>query len=139
MDGQEMRFKQRAVVEFLFDERIPANEIHTRLQNVHKEGALSYNQVKFWTAEFRRGRKSISDEERCDRPANATSEQNVAAVENMVLQNRSISIAEIMKYLELSYGPVENIRTERLRMQKVTAQWVPKTLPASGKKCRVQH
>ncbi|EYB99157.1 hypothetical protein Y032_0124g1190 [Ancylostoma ceylanicum] len=37
VDGQEMRFKQRAVVEFLFHEGIPANEIHIRLQNVYKE------------------------------------------------------------------------------------------------------
>ncbi|EYB81087.1 hypothetical protein Y032_0393g611 [Ancylostoma ceylanicum] len=128
VDGQEMRLKQRAVVEFLSHEGIPANEIHIRLQIVYKEEALSYSQVKFWTADSRRGRKSNNDEERCGRAANATSEQNVAAVENMVLQNRRISIAEIMKDLGLSYGTVENIPTERLRVSKVTARWTPKTL-----------
>ncbi|EYC23390.1 hypothetical protein Y032_0015g2623 [Ancylostoma ceylanicum] len=80
-------------------------------------------------------------EERCGRPANATSEQKVAAVENMVLQNRRISIAEIMRDLGLSYlgRTVENILTERLRMSKVTARWVPKTLSAFEKKCLIEH
>lgn len=63
-------------------------------------------------------------------------QQNMAAVENMVAQNRKVSIAEIIQVLRVSYGSVGNIAAEHLR---ITARCVPDTLSALGKKIQVEH
>ncbi|KFD48009.1 hypothetical protein M513_11091 [Trichuris suis] len=102
------------------------------------EEGRSCNQVKFWIAEFRRGRKSISDEERSGQPAEAASAENFASVEKMVLQNRSVSIAEIMRLAMLSYGTAERILADHLGMAKVAARWGPKTVSLFEKELRIE-
>jgi transposase len=56
--------------------------------NVYGKDAPSYATVKWWAAEFYRGRTSLQDDPRSGRPAEAVNEENCQAVENIVLQNR---------------------------------------------------
>ena len=46
--------------------------------------------MKFWAAEFKRGRKSLGDDGRSGRPKTATTGKNIAKVHQMVLDDRRI-------------------------------------------------
>ncbi|GFW45151.1 hypothetical protein TNCV_716531 [Trichonephila clavipes] len=47
-----------------------------------------WNIDKFWAAEFKRGRKSLGDNEHSGRPNTATTDENIAKVHQMVLDDR---------------------------------------------------
>ena len=45
-------------------------------------------QWKKWATEFKRGRESIEDDERSGRPKDATTDENVEIVHNLVMGDR---------------------------------------------------
>ena len=61
-----------------------------------------------------------------DRPVEATSGEEVAAVKEVVLQKKRVSIKEIMAGCKLSYGIIENILRELLSPPRVTKLSAPK-------------
>ena len=98
-------------------------EIQCELTNVYGSSAPSYAQVKFWVGEFKRGRTSLEDETRSERPSDATDEEMCNKVRDLVYSDRQVKVEEIVNALHIS-----TILHDHLGMRKLTACWVPKSL-----------
>jgi transposase-like protein len=51
----DVRFKQRAVAEFLTVEKVPPIEIHRRMQAVYGDQCVDVGTVRRWVRQFKNG------------------------------------------------------------------------------------
>jgi predicted transcriptional regulator len=61
---------------------------------------------------------------RSGRPSDATSTENIEAVEKLVMENRRTKVWEIAAETGLSRGTIFRILHEHLLLSKVSARWV---------------
>jgi len=57
----DVRFKQRAVIEFLTAEKAPPNEIHRRMQAVYGDQCVDVSTVRCWVRRFKDGELEQAD------------------------------------------------------------------------------
>lgn len=128
MDVTEHRLRNRAVIEFLvLKGKLPA-EILAEMVEVYGHTAPSKSTVYNWVAELKRGRETIKDEPRSGRLPTANTEENILAVEKLIIADRHITIEQISTELGISKGTIDTILHKQLKMSKVCAKWVPKFL-----------
>jgi histone-lysine N-methyltransferase SETMAR len=133
----ESQLKYRAVIEFLFLEGRPVQEIHSRLENVYKEDSPSLRTVYNWVREFRSGRKSLKDEPTPGAPKSVRTADIIAKVEERVMADRRMKLWQLQEELGIPKTSIYRILTEDLGMRKVSARWVPKLLTPVQKRDRV--
>ena len=56
MADNDMSFRQRALIEFLVKEEIPAAEIHQRLQRAYGSVCMGASSVRRWVKHFKNGK-----------------------------------------------------------------------------------
>lgn len=127
----------RAMIFYDYKSGLRQQESLDRLQTAFGEEAPSRTTVFAWFAEFRRGRRSLEDEERCGRPVSATTEENVVAVRTMVEDDARVTVAQLVEETGISSGAIRQILHEKLGLSKISARWVPHQLTADQKKARV--
>ena len=70
--------------------------------------------VKKWAAEFKRGRESVEDDGRSGRPKDATADENVEAVQTLVMCDRRRDLRTIASEVGISFGAVQSVLTHIL-------------------------
>lgn len=131
------KIEYRAVIRFLFLKKKTNDEIKIELDDVYGDSAPSLSTIKYWTAEFKRGRTIIFDDERPGRPREVTIPELVDKIHGMVIDDRRVRVCEIAEAVGMSRERVENILHEYLGMRKLAARWVPHLLNADNKRNRV--
>ena len=69
---------------------------------------MSLTQVYEWTEKFKNGVTSVEDS---PRPGPAVTQDNIAAVENVVWENRRVTVKEVASILDISVGSAHHIMT----------------------------
>jgi histone-lysine N-methyltransferase SETMAR len=118
----------RSVIKFLHLKGYSAQQIHDEMKAVYADECPSYDTVVRWKRNFQTGHMSLTDEPRSGRPSLTDDVATVKKVEDLILEDRRVSLHVIMRETGLSYGSVWKIVHDELHMSKVSARWVPRLL-----------
>ena len=129
----------RTVIKYFCEKGMPPKEIHEDFMETVGMEFPSYNTVKKWAAELKRGRVSVQDDGRSVRPKDATADENVKVVHTLVMCDRRRDLRSIAYDVGISLWAVQSILTDIFVMAKVSARWVPQMLNDDQKKTRLDN
>ena len=69
------------------------------------------------------GKESLEDVDKCGRPSTATTDENIAHVHRVVMDDRCLTVNQIANTVDISR---EKILHNELGMSKVSSRWVPR-------------
>lgn len=104
-----------------------SEDIKANLFRAYGDKCPSQTTIKFWIAEFKRGRQLVDDEERKGRPRTSDNEENRAKLERLVLEDRKVTTRQLAETLKLSKGSVGEMLHD-MRFSKVASRFVPRFL-----------
>lgn len=107
-----------------------ATDIIENLVKVYGETTPMKTIIYEWIKRFKEGRESLKDDDRSGKPTTSINGENVAKVQEILDQDRRASLHMIARRVNISYGSVQAIVTDRLGLSKFSARWVPRALRA---------
>ena len=116
--------EHRAVIKFFTRKGLNVIEISKELQNVYKDSAPPYRTVAKWVAEFKNPERAFEDVVRMDHPSTITADENIEAVQRIVMRDRKISSCRLAEELAI----IHEIMNNHMGMKKVCTRWVSKLL-----------
>lgn len=128
--------EERANIKFCFKTGKTFSETFQLMKEVYGE-SIKRSTVHLWYQQFKNGRVSIENGEKSGRPRTSRDPDHVFQVRSLVRSNRRLTIREMASTLNLSYGSVQTILTEDLKMARVSAKFVPKLLTDEQLQCRL--
>jgi len=107
------------------------------LQQAYGEDCLSRTQCYEWYQRFKSDRTSIEDDHKSGRPSSSTGDDHIEKVRSVILENRRLTIREVSEEVGISKSSCHTILTEKLKMHRVAAKFVPRLLRDEQKQNRV--
>ena len=125
--------EHRPVIKFFTRKGLNAFKISKDLNNAYKGSAPSYRTVAKWVTEFNDPEHGFEDAPRMGRPSTITADENIEAVEQIVMRDRQISIRRLTEELPIIHEIINN----HMSMKTVCKRWVPKLLTLIQRPFRV--
>ena len=101
-------------------------------------GYVSYTRVAEWVHRFKQGRTSVEDDPRVGRPVTEATDQNIEVIRKLIDENPHISIRYMAFETGSSYGNINRIIHDELKLKKLCAKWVPHQLTEKYKQQRME-
>ena len=111
--------EHRAVIKFFTTKELNAIEISKELDNVYKHSAPSYRTVAKRVGEFKDTERAFEDALRMGRLSIITADENIEAVERIVMRDRQISIRRLVEELPIPKTTIHEIMNNHMGMKKV--------------------
>ena len=109
----------RVVIKFFTRKGLNTTEISKELDNIYKDSAPSHCTVAKWVAEFKDPERAFEDAPRMGRPSTITADENIEAVQRMVIRDGQISIRRLAKELAIPKTIIHEIMNNHTGMKKV--------------------
>src|SRR5215469_10129469 len=129
--------EQRVCVKFCFKLENPFTEAFQMLQQAYEEDCLSRTQCYEWYQRFKSGRTSIEDDPKSGRPSSSTGDDHIEKVRSVIRENRRLTVREVFEEVGICKSSCHTILTEKLKMHRVAAKFVPRLLTEEQKQNRV--
>ena len=129
---------QRAVIQFCYKLGKSPLETVALYNSTYSDKSVNRRLVYWWFERFNDGDESLVDHQRTGRPAIARSDKNVTLVSDAINSDKRSTIRSLSEELYMSYGNIQRILTEDLKMHRVCARWVPRLLKEEEMTNRVQ-
>ena len=125
------RIEQRYCIKFCQKLGDTLVETIRKIQQALGNEALSPTQIKAID-----GRASVESDPRSGRPSTSQKEEVMDQVREKVLEDRRLTVQEIVAEVGISTGSVHSILTEDLNLRRASAKFVPKLLTEQQKELR---
>ena len=86
---------------------------------------------------FQIGRTSIEDDPKSGRPSSSTGDDHIEKVGSVIRENRRLTIREVAEEVGVCKSSCNTILTEKLKMHRVAAKFVPRLLTEEQKPNRI--
>ena len=112
--------EHRTVIKFFTRKGLNAIEISKELDNVYKDSAPSYRTVVKWVIEFKDPECGFEDAPRMGHPSTITTDENIEAVERIVMRDRQISIHRVAEEVAIPKTTIHEIMNNHMGMKRFT-------------------
>lgn len=113
-------------------------EIFNEICSIYGSSELSYASVTRWCKKFASGITSLQNAPRRHRGTTATTAQNINKIRKLVSEDARFTVREIARKVGISIGAVHSILKKHLKMNKITARWIPHLLTEEQKRLRLK-
>ena len=111
--------EQRVIIRFLHLCGMKPIEIHQQLSETCNDGVMDVKNVRSWVRQFKAGRTSCEKKKPKEpRPHISLSGNMIARVEQMVMEDRRLTVKQIAANAGISAGSVNTILHGDLKMRK---------------------
>ena len=100
--------------------------------------APSLATVHRWFKNFKWGKSSLENDDRCGRPVSALMENKLAQVKSMIKNDPRISEIEMEAALDISSGTLDRFLRDHLKVKKRCSRWIPHRLSDEQMRGRVE-